>query len=55
MERLLRIWALAEPLGALHQAITYQKTACYLEEPSRSHFIRGATYFVRQLLKSAAL
>jgi hypothetical protein len=49
------MWALAEPLSALHQAITYQETASYLDEPSRTRFIRGATYFVRQLLKSAAL
>ena len=55
MDRLRKMWALAEPLSALHQAITYQETACCLEEPSRTHFIRGVTYFVRQLLKSAAL
>ncbi len=55
MERLLRMWALAEPLSALNQAITYQQTASYLKEPSKSKFMGGASYFVRQLLRSATV
>jgi hypothetical protein len=54
-DRLLTMWESAAPLSALHQAITYQQTACYLPEPSRSQFMGGAGYFVRQLLKSTAL
>jgi len=54
-ERLLRMWSLADPLSALHQAFAYQETAKFLAEPARSQFMVGVSYFVRQLLKSAAL
>jgi hypothetical protein len=54
-DRLMRMWSLAEPLSALHQAFTYQETASYLAEPARREFLVGVTYFVRQLLKSAVL
>jgi hypothetical protein len=54
-DRLMRMWSLAEPLSALHQAFTYQETAKYLAEPARSKFLVGVTYFVHQLLKSTAL
>jgi len=50
IERLSRMWTLAEPLSALHQAITYRETARYLEGPSRDRFLGGVTYFLRQLL-----
>jgi len=55
MERLLRMWAVAEPLSALHQAIIYHETACYLEASAKRQFMGGASYFVRQLLRSSAL
>lgn len=51
--QLRRMWDLAEPLSALHQAFAYQETAAILAEPAKRQFLGGVTYFVRQLLKSA--
>lgn len=50
MERLERLWALAEPASALHQAMTYLETARHLSGPLRQRFLGGAAYFVRRLL-----
>ncbi len=50
--RLGEMWALAEPLGALHQAISYQHILAALEPTSKHEMIGSAPYFLRKLLES---
>ncbi len=47
---LARAAELAEPIGMLHQAISYQHMLPVLEEPSRTSMVRGLTYWMKQLL-----
>ncbi len=51
MERLREAYALAEPLGALHQAISYQHIVANMEGVSRNWLIGGLTFWLRVLLR----
>jgi aminoglycoside phosphotransferase (APT) family kinase protein len=48
-ERLQRAWRLAEPLGALNQAIGYQSIVADLE-PIERHTARSTAYWLRKVL-----
>ncbi|MCA9863818.1 MAG: phosphotransferase [Thermomicrobiales bacterium] len=49
-EALARSAALAEPIGMVHQAISYQHMLPGLEDPTRSAMGAGVTYWVGRLL-----
>jgi hypothetical protein len=49
-EALTRSAALAEPIGMLHQAVSYQHMLPDLEDPTRSVMGSGVTYWVGRLL-----
>jgi hypothetical protein len=49
-DALVRSAALAEPIGMLHQAVSYQHMLPALEEPTRSAMGWGVTYWVPRLL-----
>jgi aminoglycoside phosphotransferase (APT) family kinase protein len=49
-DALVRSAALAEPIGMLHQAVSYQHMLSALEEPTRSAMGWGLTYWVPRLL-----
>jgi hypothetical protein len=48
--QLRRAWTLAEPLFALHQAVSYQSILRHLEEPSRQGFGDVLPHYVRRAL-----
>ena len=52
MEGLLQAWALAEPLSALHQVISYQYILAALEPTARHELAGGMTHFFRQMLRA---
>lgn len=49
-DALARAAELAEPIGMLHQAVSYQHMLLALEEPTRSAMGGGVTYWVKRLL-----
>lgn len=51
MERLLKIWKIAEPLSALHQMISYQSIVNGTEQASKWELEGEFVYFTRRLLK----
>jgi aminoglycoside phosphotransferase (APT) family kinase protein len=52
VERLLEAWRLAEPLWALHQAVSYQTILANLEEVPRMGFGNVIPAYLREVLKS---
>ena len=52
MERLRSMWRLAEPLGALHQAVSYQHILATLEPTSKQELIWGVPEWLGRLLKT---
>jgi len=52
LERLLEAWNLAQPLSALHQAISYQQILVGLEEVAQLDFQDAVPYYVRKILQS---
>jgi hypothetical protein len=52
IERLLEAWALAKPLCALHQAVSYQHIVSTLEDTSKPELASGLPYWLRKLLQS---
>jgi Phosphotransferase enzyme family len=52
MERLREMWRLAEPLGALHQAVSYQHILAILEPDSKREMIWGVPEWLRRVLKA---
>jgi thiamine kinase-like enzyme len=50
MERLQAAWQLAEPLGALHQAVSYQHILAVLEPTSKREMIWGVPEWIKRLL-----
>jgi aminoglycoside phosphotransferase (APT) family kinase protein len=51
MDRLREMWRLAEPLGALHQAVSYQHILATLEPMSKQEMIWGVPEWLRRILK----
>lgn len=52
IERLRKLWTLAEPLGALHQAVSYYHIVENLEASARRPMAGAIAYWIRQALKS---
>jgi hypothetical protein len=52
MSRLREAWALAAPLGALHQAISYPHIVASLEPAARHELDWGVPFWVRQVFQS---
>ena len=51
LERLRQVWALAQPLGALHQAISYTHIAAGLEATAKHEVAWGIPYWLRKVLQ----
>jgi Phosphotransferase enzyme family len=51
LERLRQVWALAQPLGALHQAISYAHIVAGLEATAKHELAWGISYWLRQVLQ----
>lgn len=52
IERLHSAWLLAQTLGALHQAISYQHINACLEAPSKSQGVMAVVFWLRRVLQS---
>jgi hypothetical protein len=52
IDRLRGIWQVAEPLGALHQAVSYQHILAALEPNSRPELSGGLRYWLQQIVKT---
>jgi hypothetical protein len=50
-ERLRQVWALAQPLGALHQAISYAHIVAGLEATAKHEVAWGIPYWLRKVLQ----
>jgi aminoglycoside phosphotransferase (APT) family kinase protein len=55
LERLLEAWALAQPLGDLHQAISYQHIVAALEPVAQVELGDSVPYYVRKVLHALGL
>lgn len=53
-ERLLRAWRLAEPIAALHYAISYRPIAAAIEPPLDRHMAASTAYWLRKVLTGLA-
>ena len=51
MDRLREMWRLAEPLGALHQAVSYQHIVATLEPSSRQEMVSGVQRWLRRVIQ----
>ena len=51
LERLRQVWALAQPLGALHQAISYAHIVAGLEATAKHEVAWGISYWLRKVLQ----
>lgn len=51
-ERLRQMWQLAEPLGALHQAVSYQHIVATLEPASKQELMWGVPEWLGRVLKT---
>jgi hypothetical protein len=51
LERLRQVWALAQPFGALHQAISYAHIVAGLEATARHEVAWGIPYWLRKVLQ----
>jgi hypothetical protein len=54
-ERLLRAWRLAEPLVALHQAVSYRSIVANLGPPIDRHMMQSTAWWLRKVLAAPAL
>jgi hypothetical protein len=52
IERLYEMWKLAEPLGALHQAVSYQHILATLEPTSKQEFESGVPDWLRRVMQT---
>jgi hypothetical protein len=52
MDRLREMWKLAEPLGALHQAVSYQHILATLEPTSRQEFAGALPIWLRRIMQT---
>ncbi len=52
LERLQQAWALARPLGCLHQAVSYQHIIASLEPSARWELRSGLSYWLRKLVEA---
>jgi hypothetical protein len=48
---LRQAWALAQPLGALHQAISFAHIVAGLEATAKYELARGLAYWLRQVFQ----
>jgi hypothetical protein len=46
------MWQLAEPLGALHQAVSYQHILAALEPNSRPELSGGLSLWLRRVIQT---
>jgi len=53
-ERLLHAWRLAEPIAALHHAISYRSIAAAIEPPFDRHMAASTAYWLRKVLAGLA-
>ncbi len=51
IDRLRTMWQLAEPLGALHQAVSYQHILATLEPTSKQEMLTGAADWLRRMVR----
>ena len=51
MDRLKEIWKLAEPLGALHQAISYQHILAAIEPTDKPQFVEDLPRWLRRAVR----
>jgi hypothetical protein len=51
LERLRQVWALARPLGALHQAISYAHIVAGLEATAKHEVAWGISYWLQKVLQ----
>jgi len=51
LERLRQVWALAWPLGALHQAISYAHIVAGLETTAKHEVAWSISYWLRKVLQ----
>jgi aminoglycoside phosphotransferase (APT) family kinase protein len=54
-DRLQQAWALARPLAALHQAVSFQHIVAALETASKPELAWGIAFWLRQLLQIMSL
>jgi aminoglycoside phosphotransferase (APT) family kinase protein len=52
MDRLREMWRIALPLGALHQAVSYQHIVAILEQTSKQELVEGVRHWLRQVLRT---
>jgi len=52
MHRLREIWQLAEPLGALHQAVSYQHILATLEPTAKQQMKSGVPDWLRRMMRT---
>lgn len=52
IERLRELWSLAEPLGALHQAVSYYHIVASLEPATQRPLAGAIAYWIRRALQS---
>jgi hypothetical protein len=52
IERLRAMWQLAEPLGALHQAVSYQHILAALEPTSKPEMVEGVLEWLRRIIQT---
>jgi aminoglycoside phosphotransferase (APT) family kinase protein len=50
LETLQQVWKVAEPLGYLHQAVSYQHIVAVLEDASKHELASGLPYWLRKLI-----
>ncbi len=53
-DRLARAWELAAPLGALHQAVSYQSFVARQQPPIETHMARSTAWWLRRVLAGLA-
>jgi hypothetical protein len=49
-DRLRRAWELAEPLGALHHAVSYRSIVANLDPPIDLHMMQSTAYWLRKVI-----
>jgi hypothetical protein len=52
MDHLLEAWRLAQPLGALHQVVSYYYIVKWLEPASKHELVSGIKFWMQQVLQS---
>ncbi|MBX3064649.1 MAG: phosphotransferase [Anaerolineae bacterium] len=51
-KRLRELWAIVEPLGALHQAVSYQHILATMEPTSKQEFDWSIPFWLRRMIKT---